>query len=452
MTESLRKFIRDHAEDDPSELLLNVSRYQDVDIKTAVIQIKARKQIKDKLPEWYKDDRLIFPSTLAAEQCSSKITALYKKRLLHQNDWLCDLTGGLGVDTYYFSQKIRRVTYIEKNKVCCDTAQANFSTLGATNVHVINEDAIDFLKNKDENFTGINTFYIDPARRGTGNKRLFAISDCEPDLRDIIALLPTCYKLIIKLSPMLDITQALKQISPVREVHILSVKNECKELLFVAENDPTPLARICNPCNSAASPPAQICNLCDPCDITPQLPKVDPEIFCVNYPGNNVEQLFCFRLSDERAIVAPMAKNDYCPSDRAILSVDGIVAPKEKRFLYEPNASILKAGAYKSVAWHYGVEKLHTNSHLYTSNQLVMTFPGRIFEITDVFPFNNRICKTISSAIPQANISVRNFPLTVDEIRKRTRISDGGEVYLFATTLPDNKKALIKCRKVQGFY
>ena len=422
MTESLRKFIRDHAEDDPSELLLNVSRYQDVDIKTSVIQIKARKQIKDKLPEWYKDDRLFFPSTLAAEQCSSEITALYKKRLLHQNDWLCDLTGGLGVDSFYLAQKIRHVTYIEKNKVCCDTAQANFSTLGATNIHVINEDAIAFLKNKDEYIAGINTFYIDPARRGTGNKRLYAISDCEPDLKEIIDLLPTYYKLIIKLSPMLDITKALKQIPSVREVHILSVKNECKELLFVVES---------NPCNNT--------------------PKADPVIFCINYQGNNVEQSFCFRLSDERVVVAPMANNDYCTVDRARLSVDAVIAPKAEHFLYEPNASILKAGAYKSVAWRYGVEKIHTNSHLYTSKELVMTFPGRIFEITEVFPFNNRICKTISSVIPQANITVRNFPLTVDEVRKRTRINDGGDVYLFATTLPDNKKALIKCHKVAPF-
>ena len=213
---------------------------------------------------------------------------------------------------------------------------------------------------------------------------------------------------------MLDITQALTQIPSVSEVHVLSVKNECKELLFVAESDPSPL-------------PARICN---PCDVNSQLSKADPVIVCINYSTNNVEQSFSFRLSDEQTTtVAPLAKS-------------------LGRFLYEPNASILKSGAYKSVARRYGVEKLHINSHLYVSNQAIMSFPGRFFEITDVFPFNNRMCKTISSVIPQANISVRNFPLSVVELRKRTRISEGGDIYLYATTLSDNQKALIKCQKI----
>ena len=454
MTESLLKFIQDHAEDDVSQLLLNASRYQDVDVKTAVVQIKARKQIKDKLPEWCKEDRLIFPSTLAAEQCSSETTASYKQRLVHHDDWLCDLTGGLGVDTFYLAKKARRVTYIEKNKVCCEATKANFHRLGATNVHIINGDAIDFLKNKNEDNTGIDVFYIDPSRRSTDNKRLFAISDCEPDLMGIISLLPKCYKIIIKLSPMLDITQVLTQIPSVIEVHVLSVKNECKELLLVAESDPSPCERICDPSDASDTLPKRICEPCDvadtlpkriyePCDVN--LSKADPVIVCINYPTNNIEQSFSFRLSDEQT---PILKSANHPSDKSLPSCDTVLAKSIGRFLYEPNTSILKAGAYKSVAWRYGVEKLHTNSHLYVSNQAIMSFPGRLFEITDVFPFNNRMCKTICSLIPQANISVRNFPLSVVELRKRTRISEGGDIYLFATTLSDNQKALIKCQKV----
>ena len=409
MNEATRQFIRDHAEDDPPELLLNASRYQGVDIKAAVIQIHARKHIKTKLPEWYKDDRLIFPSTIAVEQSSSEITAKYKQRLALHADWLCDLTGGLGVDTYYLAQKVKQVVYVEKNKACCDAARENFSTLGVTNISVINGDAMDLLKNKDERIAGINVFYIDPSRRGSSNRRLYAVSDCEPDIMQIMALLPNHYRLIIKLSPMLDISRALTLIPSVREIHILSVKNECKELLLVAE---TPLARI-------------------PCDVASNLRQADPDIFCVNYSTDGAYQVFCFRFSDERVAVMPVAECVGC-------------------FLYEPNASVLKAGAYKLVASLYRVEKLHKSSHLYTSNQPVETFPGRIFEILEVLPFNNRICKTIHTTIPQANISVRNFPLSVDALRKRTRIHEGGELYLYATTLQDNQKVLIKCRKFHG--
>ena len=402
MTEATRQFIRDHAEDPLPELLLNACRYPDVDVKAAVVQIKARKQLRDKLPVWCRDERLIFPSTLAAEQCSSEITALYKQRLVHNDDWICDLTGGLGVDTYYFSRKVKHVTYIEKNEACCDAVRSNFHILGITNIHITHSDAVDFLKHNKDRLAHINVYYIDPARRGTGNKRLYAISDCEPDMMKISALLPKRYRMIIKLSPMLDITQALMLIPAVREVHIISVRNECKELLIVAES-----------------------NLCKRID---NQHTTSPIIYCVNYLTNGTEQSFYFRLADEQATVLPVAKH-------------------VGRFLYEPNASLLKAGAFKSVAWQYGVEKLHTSSHLYTSACPVTSFPGRLFEVTAVLPFNNRMCKTIHKTIPQANITIRNFPLKVDELRKRTRINEGGDVYLFATTLPDNQKVLIKCHR-----
>ena len=425
MTEALQKFIRDHADDDLPELLLNASRYREVDVKAATLQIKVRRKIKDKLPEWYQDDRLIFPSSLAAEQCSSEITAVYKQRLVHCNDVLCDLTGGLGVDAFYLSQKMRYVTLIEKNKACCEAVRANYKTLGVTNVRIINDDTFDYLKRTEDQTNRVNVYYADPSRRSTANKRWYAIRDCEPDLLEIIALLPTCYKLIAKLSPMLDIEQVLKQIPNVREVHILSVKNECKELLIVSQSDDAAHTRFCDTYDFADATLLE--GIAKPFD-RKQFPETGPVIYCINYETNEIEQSFCFRLTDERATVAPVAK-------------------KTGRFLYEPNASILKAGAYKSIAWRYGVEKLHTNSHLYTSGQPVMSFPGRLFEITDVLPFNNRLCKTIHLTVPQANIAVRNFPITVDELRKRTRIREGGDVYLYATTLPDNQKALVICRK-----
>ena len=394
ITDTLRNFIREHAEDDLSVLLLSASRYKDIDVKIAVGQIRARSQIKDKLPMWHSDERLFFPSTLAAEQCSSEITALYKQRFIKSHDCLCDLTGGLGVDTYFFSQIARSVIYVEKNVEYCDAAQYNMAILGASGVRVINADATDVVLNNDSRLSYANVFYIDPARRGEGNKRLFAISDCEPDLNKIwpILLEKHC-KIIVKLSPMLDITQVLSQLPGVCEVHVVAVKNECKELLVVSSDN-----------------------------------EHDTQIFCINYTSDNEEQLFRFSLTDEHSATV-------CFAERV------------GRYLYEPNSSILKAGAYKSVAARYNVEKLHVNSHLYTSDHLFSSFPGRIFEVEEVISFNSRVCKDLASQIQRANISVRNFPLSADELRKRTRIADGGDIYLFATTLTDKKKVIIKCVK-----
>lgn len=266
MTEATKRFIREHAEDDLHALLLNASRYRDVDVQEAVVQIKARKQIKAKLPKWYNDDRLVFSSSLAVEQCSSEITALYKQRLVQSDDWLCDLTGGLGIDAYYFSQKVRRVTLIEKNNACCKAASENLCMLGATNIHFFNDDATNMLRSNDEYLAGVNVFYVDPSRRSAGDKRLYAISDCEPDLMTIMGLLPVRYRLIIKLSPMLDIAQVLSQIPQICEIHVVSVKNDCKELLLVTT------------CSAIHA-------------------DVNPVIHCVNYPSDGTEESFSLHYS-----------------------------------------------------------------------------------------------------------------------------------------------------------
>ena len=414
MTESLRNFIREHLEDDPSELLLHAARYSDVDVNVAIVQIKARLRVKDKLPTWFLNDRLIFPSTLASEQCSSEITASYKQRLVQYNDFVCDLTGGLGVDTCFFAQKVRRTTYIEQDETCCNAGRNNFPLLGFSAIQIIHGDAVAMIANNDERIGGANVFYMDPARRGENNKRLYAISDCEPDPMKIIPLLPKPYRIIVKLSPMLDVKQAIKQIPGVCEVHIVSVKNDCKELLVVAEGLPESVKN--------SLPDNELVGF------MPQH-KYDPEIFCVNYVTDRTEQSFRFYLQEEKDAIVQFSK-------------------RMGRYLYEPDASVLKAGAYKSVVARYDVEKLHANSHLYTSDRLLNSFSGRKFEIIAIIPFSTRICKTLHVDIPKANIAVRNFPLSADELRKRTQISDGGEIYLFATTLSDNQKTLIKCRKI----
>jgi len=400
ITETFQTFVLEHAEDDTSRLLLNAAQHKGIDIKLAVEQILARRQIKTKLPSWYSNSRIFYPSTLAAEQCSSEQTASYKQRLIKPEDSLCDLTGGLGVDTYFFSQIVQHVTYVEQDEKYCNAARHNMKTLGASNINIINSDAAKIVAEDEKQVSGVNTFYIDPARRGTGNKRMFAICDCTPDITEMWPIMRRrqC-KIIVKLSPMLDISQVLSQLTGVNEVHVVSVRNDCKELLIVAD----------------ATPPTDE-------------QTIETEVFCTNYTSSGTEQTFKFHLSEEHSASINFAQ-------------------KASKYLYEPNSSILKAGAYKSIAKSFRIEKLQVSSHLYTSDSLTPSFPGRIFEITEIIPFGSRTCKGLSVRIAQANISTRNFPLSADELRKRTRISDGGETYIFATTLSDNKKVLMICRK-----
>lgn len=391
-TDEFRQFVKDHAADDLNRLLLSASRYPTIDVAFAVEQIASRRQIKDKLPLWYANEYLLFPSKISAEQCSSEQTASYKQRLVQENDSLCDLTGGLGIDSYYFSRKARQVYYIERFPTYCKAAQSNFQVLGAGNITVMPGDSTDLLPGLPQ----FDVFYIDPARRGEGNKRVFALPDCEPDLP---ALLPELFhhapKIIAKLSPMADIRLTLDLLPGTTEIHVLSVKNECKELLFIVERDAE---------------------------------TVSPAIHCIDFNSNGTEESFTFSLQDEQMEELHLAR-------------------QIKRYFYEPNASLLKAGAFKSTAQRFGLEKLHVSSHLYTSDEQKDNFPGRSFVVEEVYPFSGKLCKNLSKDIPQANITVRNFPLSVDELRKRTKIADGGEVYLFATTLADNSKILVKCSK-----
>lgn len=391
-TDEFRRFVKEHAGDDLTRLLLSASRYPSIDVPFAAEQIASRRQIREKLPLWYANDDLLFPSKISAEQCSSEQTASYKQRLVKEDETLCDLTGGLGIDSYYFSRKVRQVTYIERFPAYCEAARNNFSALGVDNITVVEGDSTMLISQ----LSRTDVFYIDPARRGEGNKRVFALQDCEPDLP---ALLPELFrhapKVIAKLSPMADIRLTLELLPGTTEVHVLSVKNECKELLFIVERD---------------------------------VPVTSPAIHCINYTGNGEEESFIFTLQDE---------------SREELHLSGQI----KNYLYEPNSSLLKAGAFKSTATRFGLEKLHMSSHLYTSDTGVAVFPGRSFVVEEVFPFTGKLCKGISGQIPRANITVRNFPLSVEELRKRTKIMDGGDVYLFATTQADNSKILVKCRK-----
>lgn len=394
LTNKQKQFIRDHAFDDISKLLLGAGKYPDLNIPFLVEQIASRKQIREKLPSWYENEDLVFPAKIAAEQCSSEQTAMYKQRLVSAEDLICDLTGGLGIDSFFFSKKVKELTYIERFPVYCEVARHNFQALGASNITVINENSTDILSMLLE----VDAFYIDPARRGEGNKRVYALSDCEPDLS---LILPDLFKksprVIAKLSPMADIQQTLSLLPGTVAVHVLSVKNECKELIFDIRRD----------AGSVKS----------------------PQIHCVGFTSSGEEQSFDFTLSDEH-------------------DASSVLTANVKNYLYEPNASIMKAGAFKSIALRYQLEKFHVSSQLYTSSSLVTDFPGRKFRVEEYFPFSGKLCKTLAKEYPKANITVRNFPLSVEELRKRTKIKDGGDVYLFATTLANSEKVIIRCSRV----
>ena len=388
-------FIKEHTDDDLAQLLLAADRYPEIDVPFAAEQIRARRFIREKLPTWYVNRSLLFPSKIAVEQCSSEQTALYKQRLIRNEKHVCDLTGGLGVDTYYFAQKVRCVTYIERSRECFDIAMYNFSQLHIKNITGYNDDAENALQKRQS----VDLIHIDPARRSKGNQRVFALSDCEPDLVKILPLLLSkAPKVIAKLSPMLDIRHTLALLPQTSEIHVVSVRNECKELLFI-------LQKGINNC--------------------------EPDIHCINYTTEGTEQFFRLTLSDEQL-------------------TECAISHSVQTFLYEPNASVLKAGAYKQIAIRFDVEKLHKNSHLYTSEKLIHSFPGRIFQVQEVIPFHGKLCKTIHRMIPQANISTRNFPLSADELRRRTGITDGGDCYLFATTLANNQRVLIQGKKVEN--
>lgn len=387
----IKEFIILHLNDNTDRLLLSAKKYPEINIPRAVEQISARRQIKEKLPSWYANPALVFPSRISTEQCSSELTARYKQQLL-LGSRLCDLTGGLGIDAFYFSQKAEQVYYIERFPEYCEAAAANFKALGAGNIKVINEDS-----QKLAGTLEADTFYIDPARRDGGNKRVFALCDCEPDVLQLKPLLlEHARRLIIKISPMADIAETLRLLPETKEIHILSVKNECKELLFVLGNNYS---------------------------------RQEPLIHCVNYNTPDSPLIFTFRQSEEKE--APLQ-----------------TTPTVSEYLYEPNSSILKAGAFKLTATRLGLQKLHQHSHLYTSAQSVGNFPGRSFIVREVFEFSGKLLRHLKESLPQANLTVRNFNLTVAELRKRSGISEGGDIYLFATTV-GSRQVLIKCEKQQ---
>ncbi|MDR0864720.1 MAG: class I SAM-dependent methyltransferase [Candidatus Symbiothrix sp.] len=394
MNEATKKFIIAHRFDDVQKLALQSQSFAEIDIPAALTQISGRQIIEHKIPSWYPSDEIRYPGRLPLEQCSSEKTARYKASLL-SGDSFVDLTGGLGVDTAFISPNFSRVTYVEKQAELAKLAKHNFSVLELNSIQIESGDGTEFLEQMDP----VDCIYLDPARRSLSGKKTVLIEDCEPNLLEIQdLLLKKAGTVLIKLSPLLDINAALRVLKNVREVHVVSVENECKELLFLLKKGDTPA----------------------------------PLITCVNLRKKE-DQTLSFEYPEEKK--AQMA-----------------YTPEIKDFLYEPNASLLKAGFYKGLALRYKVEKLHPDSHLYTSTHCVPDFPGRIFRVEAVSSLNKKDLKAFLTGLDKANLTIRNFPLTVADLRKKLKLKEGGDVYLFGTTLSNGVHVLVKTYPIYGIF
>jgi len=385
------KFISENIQSDLNKLMLMKRSDASIDYDFAFRQIAGLQRIRYKIPLFYDTDNILFPPQLNIEQSSSQSTALYKSTLCEGNTFI-DITAGFGVDFFFISGKFENAIYVDRNEELCKIAEHNFRSLGATNVVVNIDDAVDFIHKMPVS----DCVLIDPARRDKhGGKTVFLV-DCEPNISKIYQkILEKTNLLMIKLSPMLDITAAINALTNVFEVHIVSVENECKEVLLLLK------------------------------------PEIHTTIkfVAINILKNNSAEKFEFSKESEFM---------------AICNYSSII----ENYLYEPNSSVLKAGAFKSIANAFNLNKLNKNTHLYTSEKAILDFPGRSFKVVKVWPFNKKELQNLKNQIPKANISTRNFPLKPEELKKKIGIADGGDTYLFGCTLANESKVIIQCEKV----
>ncbi|GFD82800.1 hypothetical protein KUL118_56620 [Tenacibaculum sp. KUL118] len=368
------------------QLIFKGSPFEKISIQELANQIIAKQKSEKKLPTWFQTKNIYYPPKLSIEQTSSEITAEYKSKLIN-GESIIDITGGFGVDCYAFSKQFKNVMHCELNEKLSKIVSSNYKQMKVSNIETIATNGLKYLENTSEKFDCI---YIDPSRRNEKKGKVFLLSDCIPNIpENLDFLFEKSNTILIKNSPILDITSTINELKFVKEIHVIAVNNEVKELLFLLKKDI----------------------------------KVPIEIKTCNILKNNY-QFFNFSL-----------KNKIKPEYSLPL-----------KYLYEPNAAILKSGGFNEVANQQKIGKLHQHSHLYTSENLVEDFPGRIFNINNVFTYNKkRIKKQITES--KANITTRNFPKTVAQIRKETKLKDGGNTYLFFTTNLNNELIVIDCTK-----
>ena len=464
INDNVKDFIKKHLNDDVNKLAL--SKFpEEIDKQFVIRQIQARQVLSKKLPSWAESDELVFPKKLSLEQCSSELTAKYKALLLstnqhestrkisadscelvdekvstnphespqkisadlcdlvdekeirvnpcrsvEKNGILVDLTGGMGVDTSFLSDNFDKTYYVEMQEELCDIARHNFKILNK-NIEVVNDNAEHFLTTCDE----VDCIYLDPARRDEYGRKMVSLHDCSPDvaeLQDI--LLKKAKKVLVKVSPMLDIDIVKKELKNIKEIHVVAVRNECKEILVILGQQTT----------------------------------------------DNGQQTLPIAHGSQ-LIATDLRENwNFSFTEDEEQNAEWTLADKVGRYLYEPGVAFMKAGCFKLLSQKYNLDKLHRNSHLYTSDVLVPDFPGRIFEVINVVPFDKKAKKnlwettSLSSQLiahgsqPKASIAVRNFPLSAEELKKNLGLQDGGDFYIFGTTMKGEKKVVILTKKV----
>ena len=358
-------------------------------------QVEGWQRLRHKVPLWAQTDGIEFPHRLALEQCSGQEAAEYKAKVVRrlfadcdapQELTMVDLTGGLGVDFSFVAKTVKKATYVERQEALCRLAEHNFPLLGLDNAEIVHGDGVDFLKK----MSAADLIFLDPARRDDAGRKTVLIEDCEPDvcaLRD--TLLSKARFVVVKLSPMLDIAASVRSLGCVSEVHVVSSGGECKDLLLVLSKEG----------------------------------GSNPYVF-INENG----RMLHFRASEEGESVPQYAD-------------------QVEKYLYEPGPAMLKAGAFKWTAAHFGLKKLHVNSHLYTADHCIDDFPGRTFQVEKVMGFGKNDLKQLRQEVTKANITVRNFPSSVDALRKKLKIKEGGNTFIFASTIVDNQHVLIVCTK-----
>lgn len=385
----VQEFIEENLRISIPELILGKEVFHQVSNKELAEQISAKRKAKEKLPTWFTTKGIYYPPKISVEQTSSEQTAHYKSTLISGKS-LLDVTGGFGVDSYYFSKQVESLIHCELNLMLSEITSHNSIQLGITNCKFLNQDGIEFIENTNTQFDWI---YLDPSRRNELKGKVFMMSDCLPDVpSNQKLLLSKSNNILMKTSPLVDLSQGLSELSWVKEIHVIAVKNEVKELLWVMER------------RYEGEVTIKTVNL---------LPKEN--------------QFFEFVLSKEA-------------KDKAELS-----APM--KYLYEPNAAILKSGGFNQIGVQLRLNKLHQHSHLYTANKEEIQFPGRRFLIHEVLPVQAKSLKKRFGG-KKANITTRNFPQKVEELRKKLTIKDGGETYLFFTTNYREEKVCLVCEKL----
>ncbi|WP_373524355.1 class I SAM-dependent methyltransferase [Aquiflexum sp.] len=368
--------MQDHLAEDPAQLLFAHSGQTEYDLKAAVQQIQARQKAKHKLPTWAAHPDLIFPSSLSLEQASSEETARFKSGILPKGKNMIDLTGGFGVDTFYLANKFENAIYCERNQELSAIAEHNFNLLKPCKFEFYQGDSIEYLSQSDSTF---DLIFVDPARRGNHNQKLFKLADCEPDIVSHWELLKSkVQSTLVKASPMLDIKQALNEIPDIQQVWVLSVKNEVKEILLYWEKGKENNERFIHAVDLQSSGPKE----------------------------------FSFTYEEEESSE----------------SIFGEVS----KYLIEPYSPILKAGAFRSFGKRFGLKKLHPNSHLFTCTDSPKDIPSRIFEVIQEI---NNPKKELKQLFPtgKVNVITRNYALSVDVLKKKYRLKDGGDSFLIGT-------------------